>query len=89
MTGHVLEPLGTRTVQVAGATNDRLFGYAGSPSGGDRELAHLVDVSLTIALHRRVTLGTYYGHAFGGGVVRASFAGADADYGFAELTFRY
>lgn len=72
-----------------GATNDQLFGYSGAPSGGDRELAHLVDVSLTIALHRRVTLGGYYGHAFGRDVVRVSFAGADADYGFAELTFRY
>ena len=73
----------------SGATNDHLFGYAGSPSGGNRELAHLVDISLTLALHRRVTLGGYYGHAFGRDVVRASFAGADADYGFVEVTFRY
>jgi len=31
----------------------------------------------------------YYGHAFGRAVVRTSFAGTDADYGFVELTFRY
>jgi len=72
-----------------GATNAKIFGYAGSPSGGHRALAHLVDVSATVSLHDRVSLGLYYGHAFGRSVVRTSFADADADYGFAELTLRY
>jgi hypothetical protein len=72
-----------------GATNAKIFGFAGAPSGGHRELAHLVDLSATVSLHQYVSLGLYYGHAFGRSVVRASFADADADYGFAELTFRY
>lgn len=72
-----------------GATNARIFGFAGAPSGGHRELAHLVDLSATVTLHEHLSLGLYYGHAFGRSVVATSFTGEDADYGFAELTFRY
>jgi hypothetical protein len=72
-----------------GATNDEIFGFSASPSGGHRELAHLVDVSATVTLHERMSLGLYYGHAFGRSVVRASFDDADADYGFVEVAFRY
>ena len=72
-----------------GATNDDVFGFSGAPAGDDHELAHLIDLSATVVLHERVSLGVYYGHAFGRDVVRTSFAGTDADYGFAELTFRY
>ena len=35
-----------------GATNDDIFGFSGSPAGGHRELAHLVDVSVTVSLLR-------------------------------------
>jgi hypothetical protein len=72
-----------------GATNDDVFGFSGSPAAGRHELGHLVDLSLTVTLPWRVTLGSYYGHAFGGGVVGATFAGRDADYGFVEATYRY
>ncbi len=72
-----------------GATNAKIFGFAGAPSGGHRELAHLVDLSATVSLHERLSLGLYYGHAFGRSVVRTSFADESADYGFVELTFRY
>ena len=37
----------------------------------------------------RVTLSAFYAHAFGQGVVRATFAGDAADYGYLEMTFRY
>jgi hypothetical protein len=72
-----------------GATNDSVFGFAGAPAGAHRELAHLVDLSVTVLLHERLTVGAYYGHAFGRSVVETTFAGADADYGFVEMTFRY
>jgi hypothetical protein len=72
-----------------GATNDSSFGFSGAPAGGHRELAHLVDLSVAASLHERVSLGLDYGHAFGRAVVRTSFAGADADYAFAEVTLRY
>jgi alginate export protein len=72
-----------------GASNDTIFGYAGSPANGRHGLASLADLSVTLALWRQVTLAGYYGHAFGGGVVGESFAGRDADYGFVEMTLRY
>jgi hypothetical protein len=71
-----------------GATNDDVFGFSGSPANGRRELAHLVDISASVTLIPELTLGAYYGHAFGGSVVGETFAGRDADYGFVELTYR-
>jgi hypothetical protein len=72
-----------------GATNDTFFGYAGLPSGGRRELAHVVDVGVTAALRRQLSAYAYYGHAFGQGVVRSNFAGTGANYGYLEVTVRY
>jgi len=71
-----------------GASNDDIFGFSGAPAGGRRELAHLVDVSVSVTLPYQLALQAYYGHAFGGSVVGRSFAGRDADYGFVELTYR-
>jgi hypothetical protein len=72
-----------------GAQNDDLFGYAGTPAGGRRDLAHVVDLSATVAVTSWMTIGGYYGHAFGGDVVGGTFDGTDTDYGFVETTFRY
>ena len=72
-----------------GATSNTIFGYSGSPAGDERGLARLADVSVTVTLLKQLTLEAYYGHAFGRGVVEATFAGADANYGFVELTFSY
>jgi hypothetical protein len=72
-----------------GATNDTVFGFSGTPSGNRRELAHLVDLGITIRLHERLTAYLYYGHAFGQGVVRSAFSGNDANYGYVDLIFRY
>ena len=72
-----------------GATNDDVFGFAGAPANGRRDLGHLVDLSVSWQAHPRLTMQGYYGHAFGGGVVRQTFAGQAADYGFVEAIFRY
>ena len=72
-----------------GATNNRVFGFAGTPSNGRRELAHLVELALDVKLHDRVSATAYYAHVFGQGVVGATFSGKDASYGYLELTFRY
>jgi Alginate export len=72
-----------------GATNDHVFGFAGVPAAGHRELAHLVDVALDVKLHERLSASAYYGHAFGQDVVGATFSGRSANYGYVELTFRY
>ena len=72
-----------------GATNDDVFGYSGIPANGRRELAQLVDVGVNITILKQLSAYTYYGHAFGGGVVKQTFAGSDANYGYVELTYRY
>jgi hypothetical protein len=72
-----------------GAQKENAFGYAGSPAQGRNELAQLVDLSASWAATGWMTVGCYYGHAFGGGVVSGTFAGRDADYGFVEMTLRY
>jgi hypothetical protein len=72
-----------------GATNDDVFGFSGTPALGRRELAHLAEVALDAQLHERLSASAYYAHAFGQGVVGATFRGKDASYGYLELTFRY
>lgn len=73
----------------AGATNDDVFGFAGIPSDDHRELAHLVDLSVSVQILQQLTAYAYYGHAFGQGVVKGTFAGPGGDYGYVELTYRY
>jgi alginate export protein len=75
--------------QGGGATNGDIFGFAGSPAAGRRNLAHVVDLGVTFQALEALTLGAYYGHAFGGAVVGRSFTGRDANYGFVETTFRF
>lgn len=72
-----------------GASNKRIFGFSGMPSGGHRELAHLVDLSATYQIHSRVLLYAYYGHAFGQSVVSRTFSGKQLDYAYLEVTARY
>jgi hypothetical protein len=72
-----------------GATNDEVFGFSGIPSGGGRSLARVAELSLAVRVHPRVSAYAYYGHAFGREVVRATFPGARARYGYLEMTFRY
>lgn len=72
-----------------GATNDRVFGFSGTPSGGRRELAHLVDVGVDVKVNDWIAVYLYYAHAFGQGVVASTFAGTDASYGYVEVTVRY
>src|SRR5262249_7909724 len=74
--------------QGGGVTNHTLFGYAGPPAAGNHDLAPLADISVTVTLLESLMLGTYFGHAFGGDVVGASFSGQDANYGFVELTYK-
>jgi hypothetical protein len=72
-----------------GASNDDVFGFGAAPANRRHHLAQLVDLSATYAVTKNVTLGGYYGHAFGGGVVGQSFVGNDLDYGFVEMTLKY
>jgi hypothetical protein len=72
-----------------GATNDDLFGFSGTPADDRRELAYLIDLAVTVQIWKQLGAYLYYGHAFGQGVVKQTFTGAGADYGYLELTWRY
>jgi hypothetical protein len=72
-----------------GATNDHVFGFSGIPAGGHRDLAHVVEASVEVKLHERLSAYAYYGHAFGQDVVASTFSGTSASYGYVELTFKY
>jgi len=75
--------------QGGGVTKGSLFGYAGAPANGERDLGQLVDLSVSVALLKQLTLNAYYGHVFGGDTIGQSFAGTDANYGYLELLFQY
>jgi len=72
-----------------GAINDDMFGFSGIPADRHRELAQLADVGVNVTLLTQLSAYAYYGHAFGQGVVKRTFAGADANYGYLELMLRY
>jgi hypothetical protein len=72
-----------------GATSNTFFGYGGSPANGERALARMADLSVTVTLLQQLVLEAYYGHGFGRSVVEQTFAGPELNYGFLELTFTY
>jgi hypothetical protein len=74
----------------SGATQDhgRIFGYAGRTSGGHRHLGTAAQLTLRYRVWEFLAVHAFYGHIFGGNVVRASFADSDGlDFFFLEVTF--
>lgn len=70
----------------SGATRkNRINGFAGRPSGGDRGLAQLLDLSIGYKATSHVSVNFYYAHAFGGSVVSNIFQGTSADFAYLEL----
>jgi hypothetical protein len=77
--------------QGSGATlahRDVGFGYSGRPASGRRDLFRVVETSLSYDWSPHVSTAVYYGHLFGGAVVRAIFDGDDADFGYLEATIK-
>ena len=64
------------------------FGFPGRPAFGHRDLFQMVETSLSYDVSQWLTLSVYYGHVFGGSVVRALFAGDQADFGYLEVTLK-
>jgi hypothetical protein len=76
--------------QGAGATlsdRDVGFGFPGRPVFGKRELFRLLETSFSLDVTKFVNVNFYYGHVFGGSIVRAIFAGDQADFGYVEVVF--
>ncbi|SET34969.1 Alginate export [Nitrosospira multiformis] len=63
------------------------FGYSGRPSGGKSDAGQLVDISFTHTLNKYLSWRFYYGHAFGGSVVRNFYQGKkDADMVYIDFS---
>jgi len=73
-----------------GAFQPWSFGYVGRPSGGNRGLATVLDVSADYAVNSHVTLSGYVAHAAGKSVVASIYPdGRNARFGYIELTWRF
>lgn len=77
--------------QGSGATQsqrDPGFGYSGRPAAGQRGLFRVIETSLNYDWSPSLGFAAYYGHLFGGDVVRTIFKGDHADFGYLEATIR-
>ena len=72
-----------------GATKDDFFGFGGVPANGEHQIGYLADIAFTWKPTDLLTFYAYYGHAFGGDVVRQSFAGREANYAYVESTVAF
>jgi hypothetical protein len=65
------------------------FGFTGRPTGGQRSLAALLDLSVEHRPSSRLSLGFYVGRAFGGDVISTVYPdGPNAWFGFAEMRWQ-
>lgn len=56
------------------------FGYSGQSSGGSSDVGQSIDISFTHTLTKNLSWRFYYGHAFGGAVLKSIYQGKkDAD----------
>ena len=73
-----------------GVFDSEVFGFAGRPSWGHRDLATLADVQVDFRPDERTGLALYYGHARGGAVVKGTYpAGTGANLAFFEISRRF
>jgi hypothetical protein len=73
-----------------GAFQPRTFGYTGRPSGGDRGLASVWDVSADYRITKNFGVSTYYGHAWGKSVVATIYPrDANGQFAYLETNLRF
>ena len=73
-----------------GAYDNKVFGFTGRPANGHNSLASLADISADWNATKSLTAGFYYGYAWGKSVVGAIYpTGRNAQFGYAELTWRW
>lgn len=73
-----------------GPFDNATYGVAGRPSGGNRQLAHLFDLSLSYRVDERLQLSLYKSWIQGGSVIRSVYpAGEDGGFFFIEANYRF
>ena len=71
----------------AGATQSHgvIQGFSGRPSGGDNYLGTSMEFTAQYKLTKDINTQVFYGHIFGGDVIKNNFSdNADMDYFFFE-----
>ncbi|MCS7308996.1 MAG: alginate export family protein [Armatimonadota bacterium] len=73
-----------------GPFDNSSYGVAGRPSGGNRDLAHLFDISLSYRASNQLQISLYKSWVQGGGVIRSVYpAGEDGGLFFIEANYRW
>jgi len=73
-----------------GPFDNTTYGVAGRPSGGNRDLAHLFDISLSYRASSNLQISLYKSWIQGGSVVRSVYpAGDDGGLFFIEANYRF
>jgi hypothetical protein len=73
-----------------GAFQPRTFGYTGRPSGGNRSLANVWDLSADYQATRAFAVGLYYGHAWGKAVIASIYPkDRDGQLAYVETNLRF
>jgi hypothetical protein len=76
--------------QGGGAYDNKVFGYTGRPSNGHTSFSTLADVSADYNATKSLTLGFYYGYAWGKSVISTIYpTGHDGQFGYAEFIYRF
>lgn len=73
-----------------GAFQPHTFGYTGRPSGGNRSLANVWDLSADYQVTRDFALGVYYAHAWGKAVIASIYPkDPNGQFAYIETNFRF
>jgi len=76
--------------QGGGAFQPRTFGYVGRPSGGNRGLGNLWDISADFNVTPSLTVTGYFANLWGKGVMKSVYPnGPDARFGYLEFVYRF
>jgi hypothetical protein len=76
--------------QGGGAYDNKVFGYAGRPSGGHNGLATLYDISSDYQLTHNFAVNLYYAHSFGHNAIATDYPARDtANFGYLELVYHW
>jgi hypothetical protein len=76
--------------QGGGAFDNKVFGFTGRPGNGHSSFTSLYDISADYAFTKQLSLSAYYSRVVGKSVIAAIYpAGANAQYGFLELNYKF
>ncbi len=73
----------------SGASNNTQFGYQGLNTYGQSEIAYVSLIGASYKAFDHVTINTFYGHAFGQGIMSRNFSDAQGNYGLLEFVVAF